>query len=282
MTAATMRTQVVDGAPISFCDTGTGQPVVFVHGVYVTGALWDDVIEALEGQVRCIVPTWPLGAHDPVPDDVDLSVAATARRIVGLVDVLDLHGVTLVANDTGGGLVLAALGDPALDFSRIGGLVLTNCDSYEHFPPRSFAPLASLCRVAPWAGRAALRGLASGFGQRFFIRAVTRLGVGSQRRRALFGPFVTNAATRRQAAEVTASLDPSLTLRSTDAIRRFSRRVTIVWGRCDRLFPVDHARRLVSEFPDARLIEVADSSTYVMLDAPEVLAAAIRDVADNR
>jgi pimeloyl-ACP methyl ester carboxylesterase len=270
-----MRYQVVDGAPIPFRDSGTGQSVVFVHGVYVTGALWDEVVDALGGQVRCIVPTWPLGAHDPLPDGVDLSVATTARRIVGLLEALDLNDVTVVANDTGGGLVLAALGDPAVDVSRIGRLVLTNCDSYQHFPPASFAPLVWLCRVAPFAGRAALRGLASGFGQRFFISQVSRRGVDPERRRALFGSFVTNPATRRQAAEVTATLTPSLTLRSTEAIRRFARPVTLVWGRNDRLFPMDHARRLGCEFPHAELVEVDHSSTYVMLDVPDVLAAAI-------
>jgi pimeloyl-ACP methyl ester carboxylesterase len=29
----------VDAVPIAFTDTGSGNPVVFVHGVYVTGAL---------------------------------------------------------------------------------------------------------------------------------------------------------------------------------------------------------------------------------------------------
>ena len=62
---------------------------------------------------------------------------ATARRIVHFIEALDVRDVTVVANDTGGGLVLTALGDATLDKSRIGRLVLTNCDSYEHFPPGS-------------------------------------------------------------------------------------------------------------------------------------------------
>jgi hypothetical protein len=35
--------------------------LLFVHGVYVTGALWDDVIAELGDGYRCIAPTWPLG-----------------------------------------------------------------------------------------------------------------------------------------------------------------------------------------------------------------------------
>jgi pimeloyl-ACP methyl ester carboxylesterase len=50
-----------------------------------------------------------------------------------------------------------------------------------------------------------------------------------------------------------------------------------VWGAADRLFPLDHARRLSDAFPHATLVEVPDSSTFVMLDAPRELAAAIRN-----
>jgi pimeloyl-ACP methyl ester carboxylesterase len=237
--------------------------------------LWDDVVDGLAGRVRSIVPTWPLGALEPVAERADISAPAAARRIIGLLEELDLHEVTVVANDTGGGLVLTALGDPALDDSRIARLVLTNCDSYEHFPPRNFAPLAWLCRVAPWAGRGALRGLASGFGQRYFLGQVTRRPVSSERQQAIFGAFATHSDTRKQAAAFTATLNPSLTLRATEAIRRFARPVTLVWGARDALFPVAHAVRLAAEFPNARLVEVDDSSTYVMLDAPHEVVAAI-------
>ena len=56
----------------------------------------------------------------------------------------------------------------------------------------------------------------------------------------------------------------------------FDRPVTLTWGTEDQLFPLDHARRLRDAFPHATLIEIPDSSTYVMLDAPKELAQAIR------
>ena len=81
--------------------------------------------------MRCIVPTWPLGAHaDPAPA-ANLSARATAKRIPDFLEALDLRDVTLVGNDTGGGLCLAALGTERPGLERIGRLVLTNCDSYE-------------------------------------------------------------------------------------------------------------------------------------------------------
>ena len=267
----------VDGLEIAYIDAGSGPVVLFVHGVYVTGALWDDVVDELGDGFRSIVPTWPLGAHSTPSRGADLGAEAAARRIVHFTEALDLRDVTVVANDTGGGLVLAALGDPTLDTSRFGRLVLTNCDSYEHFPPGSFAQIVKLCAFSPRIGGAVLRLLATGPGQSFFLKAVCRHAPSPERQREIFGAFATSADARRDAVRVTASLDPALTLRAASAIEAFDKPVTLAWGVEDQLFPLDHGRRLQEAFPHAELIEIPDSSTYVMLDASGPLAAAIRN-----
>jgi pimeloyl-ACP methyl ester carboxylesterase len=268
----------VDGLDIEYTDTGTGPTVLFVHGVYVTGALWNDVVAELGNGFRCVAPTWPLGAHSTSTDGADLGAEAAARRIVHFMEQLDLTDVTVVANDTGGGLVLTSLGDPSLDTSRIARLVLTNCDSYEHFPPGSFVQIVKLCRLSSAAGGLILRVLATGPGQSFFLKAVCQTPPTKDRQREVFGAFATNGAARRDAVTVTASLDPALTMRAAPAIQAFDRPVTLTWGTEDQLFPLDHARRLRDAFPHATLIEIPDCSTFVMLDAPQKLAAAIRNL----
>ena len=271
----TIQKARVDGLDIEYTDTGAGPTVLFVHGVYVTGALWSDVVAELGQAFRCIVPAWPLGAHSTPTDGADLGAEAAARRIVHFMESLDLTDVTVVANDTGGGLVLASLGDPTLDTSRIARLVLTNCDSYEHFPPGSFAQIVKLCRFSSAVGGGILRLLATGPGQSFFLKAVSKHPPNPERRREIFGAFANSGAARHDAVEVTASLDPALTLRAAPAIEAFDRPVTLTWGTEDQLFPIDHARRLRDAFPHATLTEIPDCSTFVMLDAPEELAEAI-------
>jgi len=266
----------VDGLDIAYADTGSGPVVLFVHGVYVTGALWNDVVRELGDSFRCVVPTWPLGAHSTQTGGADLGAEAAAQRIVHFMEALDLTDVTVVANDTGGGLVLAALGDTSLDTSRIGRLVFTNCDSYEHFPPGSFAQIVKLCRVSSAVGGGVLRLLATGPGQSFFLKAVSKRPPAADRQREIFGAFATSGAARRDAVAVTASLDPALTLRASGAIEAFDKPVTLVWGTEDKLFPLEHARRLRDAFPRSELIEIDGSSTFVMIDAPKRLAAAIR------
>jgi pimeloyl-ACP methyl ester carboxylesterase len=274
----TIKRVRVDGLGIEYVDTGTGPTVLFVHGVYVTGAVWNDVVTELGDGFRRVVPTWPLGAHSTPSDGADLGAEAAARRIVHFMEALDLTDVTVVANDTGGGLVLASLGDPSLDTARIGRIVLTNCDSYEHFPPGSFAQIVKLCRFSPALGGGVVRLLATGPGQAFFLKAVSKHPPTPNRQREIFGAFASSGAARRDAVTVTASLDPALTLRATPAIEAFDRPVTLAWGTEDELFPLDHALRLRDAFPRATLIEIPDCSAFVMLDAPQKLAEAIRNV----
>lgn len=264
----------VDGADIAYREVGSGPPIVFVHGVYVAGALWDDVASRLPGN-RCIAPTWPLGAHGPVDARADLSARAAARRIPAFLDALDLHDVTLVGNDTGGGLCLASLGSGLPGLDRIARLVLTNCDSYEHFPPKGFDGLVKLCRVAAPVGRVVLRFLASGPGQRLFLKSVCKRPPTGERVREIFGEFATSSVARRDALRVTQSLEPSVTLEAVDALRAFSKPVLLPWGDADKLFPVEHAERLQADFPNARLQVITRASTYVMLDDPTTLAASI-------
>jgi pimeloyl-ACP methyl ester carboxylesterase len=273
MTNPTVR---VDGLDIEYSDSGTGPTVLFVHGVYVTGALWNDVVAELGEGFRCIAPTWPLGAHSTATDGADIGAEAASRRIVHFMEALDLTEVTVVANDTGGGLVLASLGDSTLDTSRIARLVLTNCDSYEHFPPGSFAQIVKVCRFSSAIGGGILRLLATGPGQSFFIKAVSKHPPTPERQREIFGAFATSGAARHDAVTVTASLDPALTIKAGPAIEAFDKPVTLTWGTEDDLFPLDHAHRLRDAFPHSTLIEIPDCSTFVMVDAPQKLAAAIR------
>jgi pimeloyl-ACP methyl ester carboxylesterase len=273
----TIKSVRADGVDVEYTDTGSGPIVLFVHGVYVSGAIWNDVVAELEGY-RCIAPTWPLGAHSTTTEGADLGAEAAAKRIVHFIEALDLNDVTVVANDTGGGLVLTALGVPSLDTSRIARLVLTNCDSYEHFPPGSFAQIVKLCRFSPAVGGAILRLLATGPGQAFFLKAVCHKAPSKDRQREVFGAFATSAAARRDAVALTASLDPALTLRAAPAIEAFERPVILPWGtEDDALFPLAHARRLRDAFPNSTLIEIPDCSAFVMLDAPAALAEAIRN-----
>src|SRR5437868_1727459 len=124
-------------------------PVVFIHGLLVNGELWAGVAWALaERGIRSFTPDLPLGSHaHPMHEDADLSPRGVARTIIAFLEALDLRDVTLVGNDTGGALCQFVIDT---DATRIGRLVLTNCDAFDVFPP---APFGLLVKVARRPGR---------------------------------------------------------------------------------------------------------------------------------
>ena len=58
---------------IRYRERGSGEPIVFVHGVLVNGDLWRGVAPRLaERGYRCIVPDLPLGSHElPMREDAE-------------------------------------------------------------------------------------------------------------------------------------------------------------------------------------------------------------------
>src|SRR4051794_23169593 len=82
---------------IRYSDTGSGEPIVFVHGLLASGGLWSMVVPQLEPNFRCIVPELPLGAHQiPMKPEAELSPRAVARMLAELLERLELEGVTIV------------------------------------------------------------------------------------------------------------------------------------------------------------------------------------------
>ncbi len=256
-----------------------GAPVaVFVHGVLVNGTLWDGVAERLAADgVCCVVPDWPLGAHRrPADPDADLSPLTVAGAILALLDALDLRDVVLVGNDTGGALCQLALRG---DAHRVGGLVLTNCDGFEQFPPRFFVPLFVLARhrAAVWA-----------VAQQTRLRAVRHspLGFGpllnrprsAQLTRGWVQPVLDSVEIRRDVTRFAHGIRRTELVDAASWLGRFGGPVRLVWGTRDKHFTVELGRRLAAAFPGARLDEVADATTFVPVDRPDAVVDALRDV----
>ena len=76
-----------------------------MHGLLASGALWSPVVPRLDGEFRCVVPELPLGAHQhPMKPNAELTPRSVARMLAELIEKLDLDGVTVVGNDTGGAI----------------------------------------------------------------------------------------------------------------------------------------------------------------------------------
>ena len=243
-----MPTVDLPGGPLHYREHGPADsadpPVVFVHGFLVNGSLWDRTARALAASgVRSYAPDLPLGSHRIALDaDADQSPRGVARRVIAFLEALDLHDVTLVGNDSGGAISQFVLDT---DASRIGRLVLTNCDAFDAFPPAPFDTMFKPFRraglipalMAPTRSTA-IRHSALGFG----LLVTEPLDPGQTR--DWVEPLLRDAGVRRDTARFVREVDPQELDGVTRRLGAFPGPALLVWGDADRFFKLDFARRL--------------------------------------
>ena len=263
--------------PLAWRSSGQGPALVFFAGALANRDLWRDVVVALEDRYRCITIDLPLGAHPwPLSSGADRSAGSLARLLPDCLELLDVEDATVVANDTAGGLLLLSLasGHPAL--GRVGRLVLTNCDSYDQFPPDGLKKGVGVEPRPPPARPSALRlQLRSATARRKIASTVVASGLDHERAESFFGPARRD---RRVAGDLVAALAgfrPQLLIDAAGAIPRFDRPALLIWGESCDFFPMADAQRLASAFPRATLVPVPGAKTWVPIDNPVAVADAI-------
>jgi pimeloyl-ACP methyl ester carboxylesterase len=257
--------------------SGRGATLVFFAGALANHDLWRDVVAALEDRYRCIAIDLPLGAHPrPLSSGADRSAGSLARLLPDCLELIDVEDATVVANDTAGGLLLLSLatGHPAL--GRVGGLVLTNCDNYDQFPPDALRKASALSRALPRLAGALLRlQLRSATARRKIVSTVAASGLDHERTESFFGPARRDQRVAGDLVAALAGFRPQLLVDAADAIPGFDRPVLLIWGESCDFFPMTDAERLASEFPRATLVSVPEAKTWVPIDNPAAVADAI-------
>lgn len=255
-------------------------PVLFIHGILVDHRLWATAAEKLaDNGFRCILPDLPLGSHTvPVSDDVLRTPESIADLIHEFMVALDLTDVTLVGNDTGGGLC-QLLVDAHPD--RVGRLVLTNCDAFEKFPPFPFNLVFATMR-----GPKTIKALAGLM--RFPAVRSSPLGYGLLLQRndeltaSWVAPCTSDARIGRNLATVLRGIAPTDLSDVATRLSRFDKPVTLVWGLADRCFTPALGRRLASAFRNATWVAVPGAHTFVALDAPDAVVDAVASIGAAR
>ena len=98
------RIAVLD-TEIAYIDTGTGAPIVFLHGNPTSSYLWRNVIPHVEGLGRCLAPDFVgMGSSGKAPDG-SYRFVDHARYLDAWFDTLGItQNVTLVGHDWGSAL----------------------------------------------------------------------------------------------------------------------------------------------------------------------------------
>jgi pimeloyl-ACP methyl ester carboxylesterase len=263
--------------PVSYVDTGgPGRPVLFVHGVGSSSYLWRNVIGLLDGERRCVSFDLPLHGYTPAAADQDFTLPGLARFIQGCCDALDLAGIDLVANDTGGAISQVFAAGHA---ERLHTLTLTNCEAHNNVPPKVLLPAVLLARVgllAPVATRLTrniprAKKLVYGMGYQDIAKLpddIARVWLEAQ--------GATKQAAR-QAQRLLVSLHARDLLAAEPALARLEVPTLIVWGTNDRAFSTKWAYWLRDTIPGAtEVVEIDGGRLFFPDERAAELTVALR------
>lgn len=255
------------GARIRFVEAGEGAPLVLLHDALATHETFSGCIGRLAKACRVVAPDLPgFGASEkPDPRSYAYGFDAFAESIFDLVAALGLGRVHVLGHGMGGAVALTlAAKHPAL----VHKLVLVDALVY----PTDEHPLERAARV-PIAGALLWRQLMGAALFRAFVSGSLYAGaerVPEGRDRGLYASF--NAPAARQAAHATL-VATSDTRPLVALLPRVSAETLVVWGRTDRLAPVEHGRRIARELRGR--FEVLECGRCPPDEEPEAFADAV-------
>lgn len=107
--------------PLNYERSGSGDPIVLVHGIGGELCVWEPVLEPLSRRLDVIAVDLPgFGRSTPLPDEVTPTPQVLAHAVTELLDELGLGRVHLVGNSLGGWIALElAKADRALSVTAL-------------------------------------------------------------------------------------------------------------------------------------------------------------------
>jgi len=264
------------GHRVNFTIAGKGPAVVLIHGVAGRAAQWDQIVAQLAENYTVIAPDL-LGHGDSAKPRGDYSLGAHASGIRDLLVGLDIERASIVGHSLGGGIAMQF----AYQFpERCERLVLVSSGGLGEgvHPLLRAATLPGSEIVLPLLAHPRVVGIAS-----LLPRALGRLGVRTRpdlNEMARGYQSLSNAEARSAFIHTLRGvIDPTgQRINASDRLYLASKMPSlIVWGRRDRIIPVEHATPAHESMPGSRLELFERAGHFPQLDDPLRFARALED-----
>ncbi|MGW3335792.1 alpha/beta fold hydrolase [Streptomyces rubiginosohelvolus] len=263
-------------------------PALYVHGLGGSSQNWSALMPLLSDVVDGEAVDLPGFGDSPPPDDGDYSVTGHARAVIRLLDAEERGPVHLFGNSLGGAVATRVA---AVRPDLVRTLTLISPALPEWRVQRSAVPtgllavpgVASLfARLTKgWKAEQRTRGvMALCYGDPARVSEEAFRHAVAEMERRLELPYFWDAMTRSARGIVDA-----YTLGGQHGLWRQAERVLaptqLVYGGRDQLVSYRMARRASAAFRDARLLTLPDAGHVAMMEYPEAVAQAFRELLDD-
>ncbi len=263
----------VPGGRLHYLDEGEGPVVVMVHGNPTWSFYFRNLVQALRGEYRCIVPDHIGCGLSDKPDDSGYAYTLESRidDLERLIDEVAPEGpVCLVLHDWGGAI---GMGWAARHPDRVRRLVLLNTGAFRNPHQRSIPPALWLIRNTV-VGSLLVRGFnAFSFGA---VHIASKKGLSPQVRAAYTAPYDNwhnRIATLRFVQDI--PLGPKdqaydALCRTEEGLAQFKDTPALIcWGAQDFVFNDAFLEEWQTRLPSAEVHRFEDAGHYILEDKSE-------------
>ena len=258
---------------ISIDEAGSGRPLVLLHGVGASRAVWRRVTPALAADHHVIAPDLPgFGESPPAADgfELDITAAALADRLAACAgEPFDLLGNSL------GGAVALELAVLRPDLVR--RLVLA---APAGFVPRS-SPVAAVAGTLSNPAVRIRRLVGAPIARSAIARRALLWGVVAEPQRLPADDARMMLRSSRGSTRVGAAVAAVLRADLRSELDRLEAPLGVIWGWRDRVIPISTLRHIRAARPDAIVATIPQSAHVPQVECPHEFVAAVRSVLDR-
>ena len=274
----------LNGLRLHYLDEGKGDPVVMVHGNPTWSIYYRNLVHALMGSYRTVVPDHMGCGLSDKPDDAHYDYTLTQRvdDLEALLSHLKINDkITLVLHDWGG---MIGMGYAARHPGSIHRLVLLNTSAFHKPEEKPFPWLLWLCRNTRIG--AFLIYKLNAFSRLAARICCKRNPLSREIREAYISPYEENSiATLRFVQDIPLRCGD----RAFDTVTGIQEKlslfrqipVLICWGEKDFVFDKHFLYEWIRIFPQAEVHRFPDCGHYVLEDATEEITDLVRDFLAN-
>lgn len=258
---------------IAIDQTGQGPPLVLLHGVGASRAIWRHVTPALAEDRHVIAPDLPgFGESAPAEEGFELDTVALA-----LADALaECAGgpFDLLGNSLGGAVAIA------LAFERpdlVRRLVLSAPAGFASRP----APIAAAAGALAGGAVTARRIIGAPVAQSATARRALLWGAIAEPQRLSADDARTMVRASRGSTRIGAAVAAVLRADLRPQLGRLDAPIGLIWGWRDRIVPIATLRAIRAVRPDAVVATIPRAAHIPQVERPEEFVTALKNVLDR-
>ena len=268
-----MKKAEVEGLHLAYYESGTGEPVVFLHGITTSSFIWKNVIPHVNKNYRAITVDLLGCGNSDRPHDIDYSLQNQAYLLRKFIQFLKLEKIHLVGHDIGGGIAQIF----AVRFSDLlYDLVLINPIGYNYWPVQPISTIRTPI----------IRQIAMAAFDRGILRIIVKRGLFHKNKLTedLLTDFTNemNTPSKRKAfLKLAKSLDNKELMVIKNKLTGLNIPVLIIRGDSDVYLNPIICERLHNDIPGSKYFKINSAGHFIQIDEPGWLSSQILNFYQN-